>query len=468
MTKEFQIRYQSDIVSSLSRRLMNDVVEEIFNYLDYDSLKNSEAVSVQWRDNIAYGKTWKKLLERNLRLSAEWREMLEILVLKWSLDSSVPKNYMHCRTLCKQVGNSVSKLRRNWLEGRHSKNEFTDFSQPEIESIFWIRGSLNFEMNKSWIGRGQRDGSIRFWNRWTLETSAIFQPLLLTNRLLGCNTVRCLQFNDDIVVASYFGGSICIWNVHTTELLQVLDEMDVANYESHYIPVNGLSLGGSPGNYWLLSCLSSPTEQDFVTLRLIKSPSEEIPIVHRIVLDQKLRVLQLLVNDTHVMLLISDTETKRDQIQIRSTASMEILKTIQIPYSEMGVFDYRKGLLLVGSRYEIQLWDTETAICIRSVRSSSSIVFVKIISDRYWVSCNTSGKVEVWDLKCALNTAHTRSVLLHQLDATNLHCPLLYPVVRADEYQIALIPCRAKDYSELHIIDFLQLDEKAPIDRPID
>lgn len=54
------------------------------------------------------------------------------------------------------------------------------------------------------------------------------------------------------------------------------------------------------------------------------------------------------------MLLISDTETKRDQIQIRSTASMEILKTIQIPYSEMGVFDYRKGLLLVGSRYEIQ------------------------------------------------------------------------------------------------------------------
>lgn len=47
---------------------MNDVVEEIFNYLDYDSLKNSEAVSVQWRDNIAYGKTWKKLLERNVRL----------------------------------------------------------------------------------------------------------------------------------------------------------------------------------------------------------------------------------------------------------------------------------------------------------------------------------------------------------------------------------------------------------------
>jgi hypothetical protein len=39
--------------------------------------------------------------------------------------------------------------------------------------------------------------------------------------------------------------------------------MDLANYDSHYIPVNGLSLGGSPGSYWLLSCLSSviPTIQ---------------------------------------------------------------------------------------------------------------------------------------------------------------------------------------------------------------
>jgi hypothetical protein len=89
MTKEIQARYQSDIVSSLSskfeivsltfyfcikgfirffsERLMNDVVEEIFNYLDYESLKNSEAVSSLWYNSILYGKTWKKLLERNVR-----------------------------------------------------------------------------------------------------------------------------------------------------------------------------------------------------------------------------------------------------------------------------------------------------------------------------------------------------------------------------------------------------------------
>ena len=68
---------------------------------------------------------------------------------------------------------SFQKLRQNWLKGQHSKYEFPNFSQPEIESIFWIRGSLNFEMNKHWIGRGQRDGSIIIWNRWTWETKAV-------------------------------------------------------------------------------------------------------------------------------------------------------------------------------------------------------------------------------------------------------------------------------------------------------
>ncbi len=51
---------------TFSERLMNDIAEEIFNYLDYDSLKNSEAVSKEWHDNILFGKTWKRLLERNV------------------------------------------------------------------------------------------------------------------------------------------------------------------------------------------------------------------------------------------------------------------------------------------------------------------------------------------------------------------------------------------------------------------
>lgn len=88
------------------------------------------------------------------------------------------------------------------------------------------------------------------------------------------------------------------------------------------------------------------------------------------------------------------------------------------------------------------------------------ILWSRIISDKYCVSCNASGKVQVWDLKAALDRNHTATSPLYQINATTVVQPLLCPIVRADEYQIALIPCRAKDYSELHLVDFLQLDSK--------
>ena len=61
-----------------------------------------------------------------------------------------------------------------------------------------------------------------------------------------------------------------------------------------------------------------------------------------------------MVNEKHALLLLSDTVAKQDRIQIRSTSSMEVLRNIEIPYSEMGVFDVRNGIILAGSRYEIQ------------------------------------------------------------------------------------------------------------------
>ena len=91
-----------------------------------------------------------------------------------------------------------------------------------------------------------------------------------------------------------------------------------------------------------------------MTLRSIQNPSDEITIAHRIVLNHHLRVLRLMVDDRHALLLISDKETKQDRLQIRSTFSMDVLRIIPIAYSETGVFDYRNGIILTGSRYEIQ------------------------------------------------------------------------------------------------------------------
>lgn len=48
-------------------RYLNHLSDEIFSYLDYGSLKNSEMVSPVWYESIISGNMWKKLLQRNVR-----------------------------------------------------------------------------------------------------------------------------------------------------------------------------------------------------------------------------------------------------------------------------------------------------------------------------------------------------------------------------------------------------------------
>lgn len=47
----------------------------------------------------------------------------------------------------------------------------------------------------------------------------IFEPSLEVNGYYGSRTVRCLQFNDDILAAGYYGGEVCVWDINTTELV---------------------------------------------------------------------------------------------------------------------------------------------------------------------------------------------------------------------------------------------------------
>lgn len=134
----------------ISERLMNDVAEEIFSYLDYESLKNSELVLPEWKNNIIHGKTWKKLLNRNvkvkclcskyhsiisnllkifqLHLFKEWQDMLDILTCKepsnFSNEETV-KDYSYYRWVCQKIGDSV--LVKIFIP--KSVNKFCSFSK---------------------------------------------------------------------------------------------------------------------------------------------------------------------------------------------------------------------------------------------------------------------------------------------------------------------------------------------------
>ena len=50
------------------------------------------------------------LLSFQLKVSDEWKDMLDILRMKWSLNYNVSQDYMQCRAICQLVGNSVSVI----------------------------------------------------------------------------------------------------------------------------------------------------------------------------------------------------------------------------------------------------------------------------------------------------------------------------------------------------------------------
>ena len=47
---------------------MDHILEQIFSYLDYYSLRRAELVSLAWQEAILDAKVWMKLLKRNVSI----------------------------------------------------------------------------------------------------------------------------------------------------------------------------------------------------------------------------------------------------------------------------------------------------------------------------------------------------------------------------------------------------------------
>ena len=64
-----------DIILRLNGCMMDSVVEQIFGYLDFESLLNAERVSPEWRAILEKEKIWKSLLKRNVQFDSCWRRI---------------------------------------------------------------------------------------------------------------------------------------------------------------------------------------------------------------------------------------------------------------------------------------------------------------------------------------------------------------------------------------------------------
>ena len=112
---------------------------------------------------------------------------------------------------------------------------------------------------------------------------------------------------------------------------------------------------------------------------------------------------------------------------------------------------------------KLQVWIIYLEFKLFVVSSNLISLFIRFIGEDFFLSCNVSGQFELWDLRVALNpnlgTPGEEGWLIRQFSALDVTRPLLCPIIRADEYQIALIPDRSECHTELHTIDMICLNE---------
>lgn len=92
----------------------------------------------------------------------------------------------------------------------------------------------------------------------------------------------------------------------------------------------------------------------------------------------------------------------------------------------------------------------------------SLCVFYRFVGSNYFLTVTAIGNIEVWDSRPILQSvtnSSTKLVPILRFEALETNPPFLFPVVRADEYHIALIPDRNEDHTDLYFIDFLRLNE---------
>jgi hypothetical protein len=85
--------------------MLHGVVEQIFGYVDYDSLVNAQRVSPEWRMILENEKIWKALLRRNVRFDQSWRKMFNQLKIQATNGASNANDETYItKKICIQIG----------------------------------------------------------------------------------------------------------------------------------------------------------------------------------------------------------------------------------------------------------------------------------------------------------------------------------------------------------------------------
>jgi F-box-like len=114
-----------------------EVLLVIFDYLDAEDLRRCEAVCQQWRNVLLNGITWRRLFNRLIVSSPQWRQVWRNFVP----DENELQTARY-RSLCRTIMQQLKPVDRNWRTGNY---KIITNKVPYLADC-WFETHWSFEM----------------------------------------------------------------------------------------------------------------------------------------------------------------------------------------------------------------------------------------------------------------------------------------------------------------------------------
>ncbi|EFX67479.1 hypothetical protein DAPPUDRAFT_331039 [Daphnia pulex] len=421
--------FKFDLIESLHSQYLDFICDQIFAYLDYDSLTNSKMVSVVWKEIISKGEFWKVMVERKKKVLPYWKKVFDAvkvfkdqeLLSRGNADASERYcEYYH--TMYCLVEDEIQKsVDSNWRAGgKYQRVKYKSFGNHS----FGVYG-CECEVDSQWIVQLQQHCRILVRNRWTLKLEKVLEiPLTEINMNGRDREVKLtrVKINSNFITASFsVHPEICVWDAKSHELLRVLkpvpEQGNQVEGEYEEFDVKGHCLW----NDLLLSCYARISEADesfIVTLRRIplNGDGEVTLLYYQKVLPKPISSLEVAMDDDYIVLFFAKCLNSYEanfsilatfEIEIRCAVAYDVLHKISIPTSSpcQPPFHYLNGFIVMGHIEEnfFRIWSAGDGRCVKTIcYGDKGLCAIRIISDKYIVTCDDDGVLKIWDFQAAL------------------------------------------------------------------
>lgn len=373
--------------------LPTGLAEHVLSLLDAKSLCACACVSKSWRNAIAHGMLWRKLIERKVRNDSLWRGLSErrgwkkflfiskekatylITEHKYSRSISLaetlirdPLELQHkCYSeLYPKIIKDINMLEHNWHQGKHKLERIICESESS-------KGVYCLQYDDEKIVSGLRDNTIKIWDRLTLKC---------TKALTGhTGSVLCLQYDNQIIASGSSDSTVRVWDAATGLLLNTLIHHTEAVLHLRF--QDGMLVTCSKDRSIAVWDMNSPTSIEL----------KRILVGHRAAVN---------VVDFDHRYIVSASGDRT--IKVWGADSCEFIRTLTGHKRGIACLQYRDRLVVSGSSdFSIRLWDIECGTCLRVLEGHEELVRCIRFDSTRIVSGAYDGKIKIWDLKAALD-----------------------------------------------------------------